>query len=59
MLAGLQVLHGMDLSDQVAVITGATSGIGFETAKCLAFHGCTVIIGCRDMVKGEMVKMLL
>jgi WW domain-containing oxidoreductase len=29
----LQVLHGLDLSGQVAVITGANSGIGFQTAK--------------------------
>lgn len=43
----LQVLHGKDLSGKLAVITGANAGIGLETAKSLAFHGCEVILACR------------
>lgn len=37
-----------DQSGRVAVITGATSGLGLETARVLAQHGATVVIAGRD-----------
>lgn len=49
----LQVLHGKDLSKHVALITGANAGIGFETARSLAKHGCTVIFACRNLTAAE------
>lgn len=49
----LQVLHGRDLSGKIAIVTGANTGIGFETARSLALHGCTVIFACRDESKTE------
>lgn len=46
--SALQILHGRDLSGKVAVVTGANCGIGFETAKSLAYHGCDVYFACRN-----------
>lgn len=40
--------HLPDQQGQVALITGANSGIGFETARALADHGATVIMACRN-----------
>lgn len=37
----------------VALITGANQGIGLQVAKDLAARGLTVLVGSRDLVKGE------
>lgn len=49
----LQVLHGKDLHGRIALITGANCGIGFETARSLAQHGCEIIFACRNKVSAE------
>lgn len=38
---------------KVALITGATRGIGFEIARQLAGHGMHVVIGSRSLADGE------
>ena len=35
--------HGRDLTGQVALITGASSGVGWQTARTLALQGCQVL----------------
>ena len=42
-----------DLSNKVAIVTGATSGIGKEIARGLARMGATVVIGARDAKRAE------
>jgi NAD(P)-dependent dehydrogenase (short-subunit alcohol dehydrogenase family) len=42
-----------DQRGRTAVITGANSGIGFETAKVLAEGGATVVLACRDLGKAK------
>ncbi|XP_072752276.1 WW domain-containing oxidoreductase [Anoplolepis gracilipes] len=49
----LAVLHGRDLRNKIALVTGANTGIGFETARSLALHGCNVILACRDVEKAN------
>ena len=39
---------------KVAFITGGNRGIGFETAKALGALGTHLILGCRDLSKGEL-----
>jgi NAD(P)-dependent dehydrogenase (short-subunit alcohol dehydrogenase family) len=38
---------------RTAVITGASSGLGLETATVLAARGAHVVLACRDMAKAE------
>lgn len=42
-----------DLTGKVAIVTGANSGIGYETAKELAAHGAETILACRSMNQGQ------
>ena len=41
------------LHEKTAFITGANTGIGLETARALAMEGATVIVGARNVLKGE------
>ena len=36
-----------DMNGKVALVTGASSGIGLETAKAFAARGCRVVLGAR------------
>lgn len=48
-----EVLEGIDLTGKVAVVTGASGGLGEETARALAAHGARVVFTARDPKKGE------
>nr|MBI1230938.1 SDR family NAD(P)-dependent oxidoreductase [Cytophagales bacterium] len=41
------------MKDKVCLVTGANSGIGFETAKSLCAKGATVIMVCRSLEKAN------
>ncbi len=45
-----------DLTGKVIVVTGANSGLGFESAKTFAEKGATVVMTARNMSKGEKAK---
>src|ERR1700755_483547 len=42
-----EVIDGVDLSGQRAIVTGAGSGIGTETARALAWAGAEVVLAVR------------
>ncbi len=46
----------MDIQGKICLITGATSGIGKETAKVLAAKGAIVVLPIRDSLKGDILK---
>ncbi|CAG9565856.1 unnamed protein product [Danaus chrysippus] len=48
--------NNVPMDGQVAIVTGATAGIGFEVAKNFAKRGARVIIGSRNPVKMEKAK---
>ncbi len=43
----------------MAVVTGATSGIGRETARCLAREGWDLVLACRDAGKADDVHAVI
>ena len=40
----------------MASLTGANTGIGFETAKALASKGYATVIACRNLEKGRAAR---
>lgn len=51
----LTYLSDVTLHGKTALITGANSGIGKETALDLAERGSRVILACRNLVKAREV----
>ncbi|MCU4799875.1 oxidoreductase [Halobacteria archaeon HArc-gm2] len=41
------------MDDEVVVVTGANSGIGYEATRVFADRGATVVMACRSVDRGE------
>ena len=48
-----------DQSGRTAVVTGASGGLGLETARVLAGRGADVVLACRDAAKAERAAGLI
>src|SRR5215472_13791981 len=48
-----EVIKGIDLAGKRAVVTGASSGIGVETARALAAAGADVTLAVRNIDAGN------
>ena len=53
------VTDGIDLVGRHAIVTGANTGIGIETARVLALRGAEVTLACRDLAKGRAARELV
>lgn len=48
-----------NVHDQVAIVTGANVGLGYETTKALVQKGYHVVMACRNLDKAEQAKASL
>jgi len=46
----------INLNGKTVIITGSNTGIGYETAKAIAFMGAHTIMACRSKERATRVK---
>jgi NAD(P)-dependent dehydrogenase (short-subunit alcohol dehydrogenase family) len=50
------VAQAMQLDGKICIVTGASSGLGKETARDLAALGATVVLACRNEARGNAAR---
>ena len=58
-LGGGNVSESPGTNENVAIVTGSNTGLGFETASSLVDLGYDVVLACRDREKGEKAALLI
>lgn len=51
--SSIDVMHGVNLSGVIAIVTGGNTGIGLETTRSLCQAGATVIVPARNTDKAK------
>ena len=46
----------ISMNGRICVVTGATHGIGLETARVLAAAGATVVVHGRDLAEDQLLS---
>ncbi|MCK4879019.1 MAG: SDR family NAD(P)-dependent oxidoreductase [Bacteroidales bacterium] len=54
---GWTIEHIPQQAGRIAIVTGANSGLGYNTTRALAVKGARVIMACRNLEKGEMARL--
>lgn len=54
-----EVVAGVDLTGRRVIVTGASSGVGIETARALARTGAEVTLAVRDIAAGERTAEII
>ena len=50
-----EVVEGIDLTGKTAIVTGAASGLGVETARALLKAGATLVLPVRSVERGQKI----
>ncbi|KAH8418047.1 hypothetical protein KR222_010946 [Zaprionus bogoriensis] len=58
-MSGQRCPNDNQIKEQIVVVTGGNSGIGFEIAKALGARGGRIILACRNMTVGERAAAII
>lgn len=59
LMSGQRCPNDNQINDQIVIITGGNTGIGYEIAKALAGRGGRIILACRNMPAGEKAASVI
>ncbi|XP_037816887.1 retinol dehydrogenase 13 [Lucilia sericata] len=59
LMSGQRCPNDNQIKDQIVIITGGNTGIGYEIAKALAGRGGRIILACRNMQEGEKAARVI